>query len=302
MQINIPRQLNELMLSRGEAGKKWLQELPSSIEKLQQDWHIEIEAPFKNSYCNYVAQGKTKNGSDIVLKVSYPDQEFYREINYLKLQKDGPVPKVLQVDESIPAILLEKISPAQTLATIQEDEAIIIAASLMDRLWKKVDVSSDFRSLDELYQDFLRLKELSPMNTLFSADILKKAQDAYILLTQNPEEEFLLHGDLHQFNIIFDSVKGWIVIDPSGIIGEKAYEVATFLRNPPAIGSDPKLKEILKNRIYTFSRILDLNSKRIYLWGLFQTVLSSLWAVEDNADFLDSFVNVANALAEIEID
>lgn len=289
------------MLSRGETGIKWLQELPNTLEKLQQDWQIELEDPFENSYCNYVAQGKTKNGNGAVLKVSFPDREFYREINYLKLQKEGPVPKVLQVDESIPAILLEKISPAQTLDTVEEDEAITIAASLMERLWKKAAAPSDFRSLDELYQDFLRLTETPPMNTLFSADILKKAQDAYIFLNENPEEDFLLHGDLHQFNMIFDSTKGWTVIDPSGIIGEKAYEVATFLRNPPAIGSDPRLKDILTNRIYTFSRILGLDPKRVYLWGLFQTVLSSLWAVEDNADFLDSFVTVAKVLAEIEV-
>lgn len=299
-QLRIPSQLKQLMLSRGSKGKKWLQDLPLVLKRLEEKWEIELEEPFVNSYCNYVSTAKTIDGKGVVLKVSYPDPEFFREIDYLALNKKGPVAQLLKVDESIPAILLEMIHPAQTLVTIGDEEAIKVAANLMKRLWKKVELPHKFREIDDLYKDFQRLKDSAALKELFSDAVIKKTNNAYLYLQKKPGEKVLLHGDLHQYNIISDERKGWVVIDPSGIVGEREFEPATFLRNPPAFGVETYLKEKLENRIYSFSKLLNLDPKRIYLWALFQTVLSSLWAAEDKASFLDSFTNVARALAEMD--
>ncbi len=40
-----------------------------------------------------------------------------------------------------------------------------------------------------------------------------------------------MHGDFHHFNIL-SSERGWLVIDPKGVIGPAGYEVGPLLINP----------------------------------------------------------------------
>ena len=41
----------------------------------------------------------------------------------------------------------------------------------------------------------------------------------------------LMHGDFHHYNIL-SSERGWLVIDPKGVIGPACYEVGPLLINP----------------------------------------------------------------------
>ena len=38
--------------------------------------------------------------------------------------------------------------------------------------------------------------------------------------------------DLQHYNVLFDSDRGWLAIDPKGVIGEVEYEIGASLRNP----------------------------------------------------------------------
>lgn len=136
MSFTYPPQLQELMNSKGDVGKRWLRELPLILEKLKREWELELGKPFLKSYCNYVTRVITKEGLKAVLKISFPDEEFPREVAYLKLQVGGPIPAILKIDETIPALLLEEIQPATTLESIVDEERrISIAASLMQQTW-----------------------------------------------------------------------------------------------------------------------------------------------------------------------
>src|SRR5262245_61159391 len=46
-----------------------------------------------------------------------------------------------------------------------------------------------------------------------------------------PISPVLMHGDFHHFNIL-SSERGWLVIDPKGVIGPAGYEVGPFMMNP----------------------------------------------------------------------
>lgn len=42
----------------------------------------------------------------------------------------------------------------------------------------------------------------------------------------------VLHGDIHHENIFKHSTRGWIVIDPQCLFGERAYDLANVFYNP----------------------------------------------------------------------
>lgn len=75
------------------------------------------------------------------------------------------------------------------------------------------------------------------------------------------------------------------MIDPKGVIGEPAYEVAAFIRNPiPELLNHDDAPNIIHNRITRFSELLELPSQRILDWCFVQAVLSWVWAIEDGCD------------------
>lgn len=53
-------------------------------------------------------------------------------------------------------------------------------------------------------------------------------------LVASPASRLLLHGDLHQFNILAAG-KEWLAIDPKGLIGERECEIGPLILNPPVL-------------------------------------------------------------------
>ncbi|MBM4212078.1 MAG: streptomycin phosphotransferase, partial [Gammaproteobacteria bacterium] len=101
--------------------------------------------------------------------------------------------------------------------------------------------------------------------------------------------DVLLHGDLHHDNILLNG-DNWLVIDPKGVIGEPAYQVAAFIRNPiPELMHHADATTIIHNRITRFAAALELPSQRILDWCFVQAVLSWVWAIEDGWDTTSYF-------------
>ncbi len=113
---------------------------------------------------------------------------------------------------------------------------------------------------------------------------LQKARKLREQLLQTSELDVLLHGDLHHDNILQNG-DDWLVIDPKGVIGQPAYEVAAFIRNPmPELLNHADAPNIIHKRINRLATILELPSQRILDWCFVQAVLSLVWAIEDGCD------------------
>jgi streptomycin 6-kinase len=112
--------------------------------------------------------------------------------------------------------------------------------------------------------------------------MLSKARRLYRDLCRSQRSVRLLHGDLHHDNVLFDQERGWLAIDPKGVVGELEYEVGAALRNPlerPDLFAD---SVVIRRRVDTFSGALGLRAARILAWAFAQAVLSAVWAIEDN--------------------
>ncbi|HEX2697620.1 MAG TPA: aminoglycoside phosphotransferase family protein [Anaerolineales bacterium] len=87
----------------------------------------------------------------------------------------------------------------------------------------------------------------------------------------------LIHGDLHHFNIL-SSERGWLAIDPKGIIGPAAYEVGPLLINP--WGDIQKISQLAERRIAILSERLGFTRKSLRDWALCHSVLSAWWGIK----------------------
>lgn len=109
----------------------------------------------------------------------------------------------------------------------------------MQHLLAPVTEPQLFIPLEEWLLSLKKLKTQALLQRLIS----KKLKDFVICrakeLMSNQGEPVLLHGDLHHYNIL-QRQSEWLAIDPKGIIGEREFEIGTFLKNPFCVVEEPQ--------------------------------------------------------------
>jgi streptomycin 6-kinase len=92
----------------------------------------------------------------------------------------------------------------------------------------------------------------------------------------------VLHGDLHHNNVLDGGERGWLVIDPKGVLGERAYEYATTLCNPDAdLALAPGR---LARQAGVIARAARLDRERLLRWVLAHAGVSAAWCMADGFD------------------
>ncbi len=285
-------------LSRGEEGEKWLLKIPEIIATYEKKWSLKVLPPFPLSY-NYVAPATRSDGTEAVLKIGFPkDREFFTEVEALRMYNGDGVERLIETNEVDAVILIERVMPGVPLSTIHDDEkATRILASVIKKLRKPVPAKNSFIPIKEWTNAIIRYKKRF-INTEgpLPAHLVDTADKLFNELISTSEEVILIHGDLHHDNVLSSHRNGWLAIDPKGIVAEPAYETAAMLRNPHSfLMGKSNLQGILSKRISILSAELGINPDRIRKWGIAQTILSTIWSIEENGN-TDQDVRVAEAL------
>jgi streptomycin 6-kinase len=275
-------QFKQNALSWGENGKLWLETIPALIAEYEIKWSLKVLAPFDLSY-NYVAPAKRFDGSDVVLKIGYPeDKEFQTEIKALTLFKGEGIARLLESDADKSVILIEAVKPGVPLSSLDsDDEATRIIASVMKKLHKPLPLDHSFITISEWMSAIRRYEEIYPKEGPLPIQLVKRADELFQELIETSDTPVLVHGDLHHDNILSSRRDHWLAIDPKGIAAEPAYEVAAMIRNPyEKLRHISNLEPLLRRRILLLSDILEIEHVRLYKWCLVQTVLSAVWNIE----------------------
>lgn len=266
----------------GPAGTAWLERLPEIIGHYAARWDLSVGPAFPNLSYNYVASAARADGTPAVLKLGVPRNELATEIAALELYGGAGACRLLASDAAGGALLLERLEPGNDLAGLDDAQAMSIAAGVMRQIRRAPPAGHTFPHVADWLAGLAKLRPHFGGSTgPFSEQLVNDAEtlSAELLATSAPE--VVLHGDLHHFNIL-DSARGWLAIDPKGVIGEPAYEAGALLRNPiPAILHQPNRPGVLLHRAHLLADALGLDAERIKRWAAVQAVLSAWWNVED---------------------
>ena len=111
-------------------------------------------------------------------------------------------------------------------------------------------------------------------------------------------EPVLLHGDLYHWNVLAAERQPWLALDPKSLVGEAAYEVGAWLRNPlPGLLDRPDPGRLLARRVDQFTEELRFDRQRVIGWGVAQAILSAWWSIEDHRHGWEEAVAVAELLS-----
>jgi streptomycin 6-kinase len=98
-------------------------------------------------------------------------------------------------------------------------------------------------------------------------------------LLDDPRDLVPLHGDMHHGNVLDFGQRGWLAIDPKGLLGERAFDYANLFVNPDyTTASAPGC---LARRVALVTEAARLDPARLLRWILAWAGLSALWRAED---------------------
>ena len=262
--------------------------LESKLCEILSERGLAIEGEVKYTNAGLVAF-VNKADDNFVLKIFNHSSDEKLSASVLKFY--GGKRAVEVIGGSTDYVLLQRVIPGYSLAScekeVSEEENIQIFCDVVKSIHDQDNIEINaFPKIEDICQkEFFEYSKLN--KNIIPSFLIERAKGVFNDLINNSQQNMkLLHGDLHHENILFDSQKGWIAIDPKGIIGEAEMEVAAFLKNP--IGrSDIYLDdEIIRRRIGLISHRLNFDGKKVASWGFVMTVVSSIWLIEDgqNAD------------------
>ena len=243
-----------------------------------QQWDVAIKKTFE-TVTSVLAFGERRSARVVLKIIKHLGDEWHSGDIVRAFDGDGMV-RVYEAEAG--AVLLERLDPGNELVKLVRDgndeEATQILAHVMNQLAGHAAPDGCATVFDWArgFERYLNTADKQLPDTL-----VHKAQEIYHRLAASSSSTMLLHGDLHHYNVLFDAKRGWVAIDPKGVVGELEYEVGAILRNP---GEQPDLfcsREVIERRLRTLTDSLQLDYRRTLQWSFAQAVLSAIWGVED---------------------
>lgn len=248
-------------------------------------WRVDVEEEFETE-SSALAYGRSDD-RPVVLKVIRRGGDEWRAGEVLEAFGGRGCARVYEHEPG--AMLIERITPGDQLSLRsldgRDDEATEILATVIAAM-SPGPVPASCPTVTEWAGGFDRY--LAARDQQIPRALALDGQRVYGALCASQGTTRLLHGDFHHYNVLHDADRGWVAIDPKGVIGEAEYEIGAILRNPgeaPALFADPAT---IERRIATLSACLGLDAGRVLAWSFSQAVLSALWDIEDGFVITDS--------------
>ena len=157
----------------------------------------------------------------------------------------------------------------------KDDEGTIAIATVVANLHRpRADAPEGLEPLRDRFQILFDTDVRSWPHT--ARDLYARASGIALKLFDRPSAQIPLHGDMHHDNVL-SSDRGWLAIDPKGLVGDPAYDVANVFINPKGaahLATDPRRIAV---RADILSERLSYPRKRILGWAAAHAALSACW-------------------------
>jgi len=263
--------------------RAWLAQLPSAIENLRQRWSLSLGEVFDGEgvSCAWVGTATRADGSAAVLKLGMPHMEAEHEIQGLRFWDGDPAVRLLEADDDVGAMLLERCAPGTWLRSLPEAEQDAVIARLLKRLWRAPAASHPFRPLSALTAHW-SAEALACGDHWLDRGLVEEGLRLFNDLPRSAPAEVLLATDLHAGNVLRAQRQPWLAIDPKPFVGDPAYDATQHLWN-----CDARMRSDPKGMIRRFADLLEVDHQRVRLWMFARAAAEprSVWK-EDEATAL----------------
>lgn len=256
-----------------DKSEAWLSSIDGKIERAKKKHQIEHIEWLPISY-NVVFYGNSMKHGPVVVKINIPGEGFMNECTALKLL-NGTV-KIIDVDEEVYTLVIEKIEPGYDLWSLESNERIQIAAELIHQCPVSYDGNGFVHKIDQVQRIYDYIKKDKLHDEL--EEHLLYCMKHYHDLEDENNPMMLIHGDLHHSNILNQG--HWTIIDPKGEIAYKSMEIGRFMNNE--VGKHEDYVSIIDQMMTVFIKVLNMPKPLLMLSFYIDMVLSTAWFVESD--------------------
>jgi len=194
------------------------------------------------------------------------------------------------------ALLLERATGERDLVAMsragQDDEAIRILVAVAQALHAPRPTPAP----PTLMPMAIRFRALLEHASL-PGDFYDCAATTVRKLLANPLDRTILHGDIQHYNILDFGDRGWLMIDPKGVLGESTFDFANIFCNPlDEIALSPGR---VAHRADLIAELTGIDRTRLLQWVVAYCGLSACWHLEDGTDPTCPLTVGKAALAEL---
>jgi len=248
-----------------------------ALWKLTQVRHMPVRADNRLYACESSIYGPC------VLKICIPGPEVATEIHCLRAYGGRGYCRLWAYDSADDMLLLERVTPGNQLWEVTDHRK---RAWHMAQTIKNLPIPWDGHGEYPTYETWLlgihrTITSMGLDDVLFYLD---KALEIYRELRTRYRRACLLHGDLHQENLLLNAQGGYTVIDPKGVVDDPVMETARFLMN-----ETPCPAEKILEMAGIMSPILNVPVKDM-LRGMFvDAALGHSWSLEEHFPTQEAF-------------
>ena len=274
--LDIPAEVRNKVIADGNAG--WLDELPSVVESLAQEWSLTVGTTLRGGHAALVVEATLAEGTAAVLKVGVPGtrRELTFEATALRLAEGDGCANLLRVDLDRGALLLERLGAALYDVVPDPGARHDILCDVAVRCWRPVGPDVDLPTGADKAHEYA---ELLPRLWEETGEACSRAtvEDALACMERrrrahDDRHAVLVHGDVHDFNVLRAMDGSFKLIDPVGLRAERACDLGTIIRCNPEAGDD------LHARAKRLANRTGVDAVAIWEWGTIHRVIGGLYS------------------------
>jgi streptomycin 6-kinase len=242
-------------------------------------WRLSLDGAVFQTATSTLAPAYTAIGQAVMLKISHVDEE-QRGSHLLAAWSGHGAARVLEHEGD--AVLMERATGPRSLAHLSVSGADAAATEVL------CETAAVLHAASADVLDSPEPPELVPLRTWFRdlvahADELtpfhRRGADLALALLDEERDVVALHGDVHHANVLDFGERGWLAIDPKGLLGDRAFDYCNLFCNPdPVFALDSGR---LEARLAQVTDAAGLESRRLTSWLVAWCALSSTWHTLD---------------------
>lgn len=278
--------------------------LDTILETFPPEWKVSFPEVIAETVTSRIVKVRLENGETAIIKHLTPlgMREELGGTHYLEWHEGNGCIRLLA--QSGNNLLLEYAGARTLLDHLNEhgdDVATQIFVDVFLKLSKSKQTSrpvpQDLIPLRTMYVSLFKKAEADRSNGVKSLFVEAAAIADKLLDEQQSIQP--LHGDIHHENILHGQ-RGWLAIDPKGLIGDPMYDAANMFYNPldrdDLRQSEPRIASMAQ----AFARAFDRDIRTILGFGMTHACLSASWHDEDrNFDESNRSLSVAAAIRRV---
>lgn len=283
--MNVPESARQSLYKYlGNKTNEFLLQSSKRLEKYAHIWQLSGLLLMPTNTVNLLFSCESGKYGPCVLKMCIPGLEVATEINCLKAYNGKGYCKLWACDLTDDILLLEKIIPGAQLWEVGDykERARLMAVTVKElpKICNNGEQYPTYLSWMERIRKILI--NIGGMNDVLF--YLNHAIAIYTELRQRHDKVYLLHGDLHQENMLLNSTGGYTIIDPKGVVDVPVMETARFLLNETPC-EENKIREMAA----IISSIIKFPEKDIIKGMFIDAALSGSWCLEEHFLTVEAF-------------